>query len=76
MRHADSILILCLALVTLSACNVSRSPKYAPDGPLGQQVSDYEDSGHDFETTVNDVRLKYGLRVGLDLEAPPDRHLL
>jgi hypothetical protein len=76
MRHANSIGMLCLVLLTLLACNASRSPKYATDGPLSQDVSNYEDSGHDFETTVDDLREKYRLRVGLDLETPPDRRSL
>ena len=77
MRDASMIVMLCLVLLALSACNnASRSPKYAPDGPLSQQVNNYEDSEHDFETTVNDLRQKYRLRVGLDLETQPDRRPL
>jgi hypothetical protein len=76
MRHADSIVMLCLVLLTLLACNAPRSPKYALDGLLGQRVSNYEDSGHDFETIVNDLRQQYRLRVGLDLETQPDRRPL
>jgi hypothetical protein len=76
MRHVNSIVMFCLVLLTLSGCTTSRSPKYALDGPLGQQVSNYEDSGHDFETTVNDLRQQYRLRVGLDLETQPDRRPL
>jgi hypothetical protein len=76
MRQANSIVMFCLVLLTLSGCTTSRSPKYALDGSLGQQVSNYEDSGHDFETTVNDLRQQYRLRVGLDLETQPDRRPL
>jgi hypothetical protein len=64
---------LALLSIFLSSCSGSQPPKYAPDGPLNQNVSNYEESGHDLEATVNEVREKFRVPVGMDLEALSDR---
>jgi len=56
------------------SCSASQPPKYAPDGPLNQMVSNYEESGHDLEATVNELGEKYRVPVDVDLEALSDRH--
>jgi hypothetical protein len=74
MQYANRpALILALSSVFLSSCNTSPGPKYLPDGPLNQKVSNYEESGHDLEATVNEVREKFRVPVGMDLEASSDR---
>lgn len=65
---------LLLLSIILSGCNASQGPKYLPEGPWNQGVSNYEDSGHDFETTVRDLMQNYGVPVGMDLETLSDRH--
>jgi hypothetical protein len=76
MPHANrpAMIRLVLLSIFLSGCNASQGPKYLPDGPWNQQVSNYEDSGHDFETTVNDLMQKFEVPVGMDLETLSDRH--
>ena len=64
---------LVLLSIFLSSCSASQPPKYAQDGPLNQKVNDYEDSGHDLEATVNELREKFRVPVGMDLEALSDR---
>jgi hypothetical protein len=65
---------LVLLSIFLSGCDASQGPKYLPDGPWNQEVSNYEDSGHDFETTVNDLMQKFEVPAGMDLETLADRH--
>lgn len=75
MQHANrsAMMRLLLLSIFLSGCNTSQGPKYLPEGPWNQGVSNYEDSGHDFETTVRDLMQKYGVPVGMDLETLSDR---
>jgi hypothetical protein len=78
MKLADRFGLISLALLAifLSSCNTSPGPKYLPAGPWNQQVGDYEDSGHDFETTINDLTQKFRVPVGMDLETLSDRHAI
>ncbi|MGC2285130.1 MAG: hypothetical protein WA542_07780 [Candidatus Acidiferrum sp.] len=64
--------MMLLSLFLLS-CNASRSPQYAPGGPLSQHVSNYQDSGHDLPTTVDDLMQKYKVPAGMDLEELSER---
>ena len=75
MQHANklTVILLVFSSIFLWSCSASQPPKYAPNGPLNQKVSNYEESGHDLEATVNEVREKFRVPVGMDLEALSDR---
>jgi len=75
MQHANRLAVIPLVFssIFLSSCSASQPPKYAPDGPLNQNVSNYEESGHDLEATVNELREKFRVPVGMDLETLSDR---
>jgi hypothetical protein len=64
---------LVLLSIFLSSCSGSQPPKYAPDSPLNRNVSNYEESGHDLEATVNELKEKFRVPVGMDLETLSDR---
>lgn len=57
-------------------CEGSGEAKAGKVDPLAQQVINYQDSGHDFATTVTRLADKYGLRIGIDTEIPPQNHLI
>ncbi|HKV26334.1 MAG TPA: hypothetical protein VJN93_17185 [Candidatus Acidoferrum sp.] len=78
MQPANKYEILCTLVVALlpSGCNTSHPPKYALNGPLSQAVSDYEESGHQFDATVWNLAEKYRLKVGMDLEIVPRQKLI
>jgi hypothetical protein len=78
MRRANKLTIIPIVFssIFLSSCGTFQAPKYAADGPLNQKVNGYEESGHDLEATVNELRQKFEVPVGMDLEALSDRHAI
>lgn len=59
-----------LLLLVVSSAFGSQRPKSALREPLSQQVNNYDDSGHDFATTIDHLMQKYKVPWGMDWEAP------
>ncbi len=70
--------VACAFLFLGCAMNCEGSGKGKADkvDPLAQKVINYQDFGHDLATTVTRLAEKYGLRVGIDTEIPPQNHLI
>lgn len=72
MRFAFAFCLLAVSTPLLRG-HASRGTKPALKALLSQKVSNYEDSGHDFPTTINDLMQKYRVPAGIDLETLSDR---